>query len=151
MHLESEWHWVKVTSEGDTVTDFESLHRKPYEILLLARCGKVPASVQPTTGHRCIFSVPSSLHSEKPRLGPVLAPFLPSAPTCMELFARCLTSGWTSWGNEVLLQQATVFRHVTSADTPVAARSLENGSADGQGEVQQPSPTPGALALLSGE
>lgn len=31
----------------------------------------------------------------------ILLPFLPDDPECLELFARSLVPGWTSWGNEV--------------------------------------------------
>lgn len=32
----------------------------------------------------------------------ILAQYLPENPHCLELFARNLLPGWTSWGNEVL-------------------------------------------------
>ena len=32
-----EWHWVKVTTSGELVFDLDSLHKKPYELLLLGR------------------------------------------------------------------------------------------------------------------
>ena len=31
----------------------------------------------------------------------LLSPYLPDSPNCLELFARNLWPGWTSWGNEV--------------------------------------------------
>lgn len=34
----------------------------------------------------------------------LLAPYLPKDPCCLELFARNLNHGWTSWGNEVSSQ-----------------------------------------------
>ena len=33
----SEWHWMKVTKSGELVFDLESLHKKPYELLLLGK------------------------------------------------------------------------------------------------------------------
>ncbi|CAL1532434.1 unnamed protein product [Lymnaea stagnalis] len=48
-----------------------------------------------------LSSVPCSLHSKKPPLSDILMPYLPLAPKNLELFARNLTSGWCSWGNEV--------------------------------------------------
>ena len=33
----AEWHWIKVTISGELVFDLESLHKKPYELLLLGR------------------------------------------------------------------------------------------------------------------
>ncbi|DBA70153.1 TPA: hypothetical protein ACH3X2_012205 [Trebouxia sp. C0005] len=41
-------------------------------------------------------------HSRKPQLAHLLRPCLPAKPKCLEMFARELTSGWTSWGNQVL-------------------------------------------------
>ena len=32
-----EWHWMKVTKSGELVFDLESLHKKPYELLLLGK------------------------------------------------------------------------------------------------------------------
>ncbi|XP_060605650.1 N(6)-adenine-specific methyltransferase METTL4-like [Ruditapes philippinarum] len=61
------------------------------------------------TDNKVIISVPCSLHSKKPPLTEVLRPYLPNDPKCMELFARNLLPGWTSWGNEVLLHQHESF------------------------------------------
>lgn len=38
----------------------------------------------------------------------VLRPYLPSSPRCLELFARNLWPGWTSWGREVSSSMVTV-------------------------------------------
>lgn len=37
----------------------------------------------------------------------ILSPYLDAKkdPVCVELFARCLTPGWISWGNECLAFQ----------------------------------------------
>lgn len=37
VELVAEWHWVKVTRKGELVTDLDSVHKKPYEPLLLGR------------------------------------------------------------------------------------------------------------------
>ena len=37
VEIVGEWHWVKVTTSGGLVFDLDSLHKKPYEILLLGR------------------------------------------------------------------------------------------------------------------
>ncbi|NXS01503.1 METL4 protein, partial [Oxylabes madagascariensis] len=52
--------------------------------------------------HQLIVSIPCSLHSHKPPLAAVLAEFIKPDVECLELFARNLQPGWTSWGNEVL-------------------------------------------------
>uniref|UniRef100_A0A8C5TQL1 Methyltransferase like 4 n=1 Tax=Malurus cyaneus samueli TaxID=2593467 RepID=A0A8C5TQL1_9PASS len=105
----AEWHWVKITRAGEFVLPLESLHKKPYEVLVLGRVqGDVKEtlrkseSVLPIPEHKLIVSIPCSLHSHKPPLAAVLAEFIKPDVECLELFARNLQPGWTSWGNEVL-------------------------------------------------
>ncbi|KFO06229.1 Methyltransferase-like 4, partial [Balearica regulorum gibbericeps] len=105
----AEWHWVKVTRTGEFVLPLDSLHKKPYEVLVLGRVqgGEEEAlrkseDVLPIPEHKLIVSVPCSLHSHKPPLTAVLAEFIKPDVECLELFARNLQPGWTSWGNEVL-------------------------------------------------
>ena len=54
----------------------------------------------------CTINVCSSLSYEFPavRIVDILKPFLPDGARCLELFARCLHPGWTSWGNEVIIR-----------------------------------------------
>ncbi|XP_061522948.1 N(6)-adenine-specific methyltransferase METTL4 isoform X2 [Phycodurus eques] len=106
----AQWFWVKVTTDGQFVFPLDSPHKKPYEVLVLGRyrtdsqaspserCGGVP----PVPDQRLIVSVPSALHSHKPSLAEVLKPYIKADGKCLELFARSLQPGWTSWGNEVL-------------------------------------------------
>jgi N6-adenosine-specific RNA methylase IME4 len=63
---------------------------------------------------RMLVSVPSRYHSRKPFLGPLLEPYLPTLEEgqerCrVEMFARNLLPGWTSWGNEVLKFNETAY------------------------------------------
>ncbi|XP_040826519.1 N(6)-adenine-specific methyltransferase METTL4 isoform X1 [Ochotona curzoniae] len=110
-----EWHWVKITSSGEFVFPLDSPHKKPYEVLLLGRTqGKTASSLRNADGglppiphHRVIVSVPCVLHSHKPPLAEVLKDYIKPDAQCLELFARNLQPGWTSWGNEVLK-----FQHV---------------------------------------
>lgn len=136
------WWWLKVTSAGEPVTPLhdgasaaEASARHPFEQLWLCRCAAAPATecgggiseqaaagaqqlAQPPDGY-VVASVPARHHSRKPHLGRLLAPYVECAvPRRLELFARELFAGWTSWGNEVLLfQQAALF-----AEQPAAAR-----------------------------
>lgn len=49
----------------------------------------------------------------------VLKPYIPADGKCLELFARSLQPGWTSWGNEVLKFQHTSYFTLTPAkDVP---------------------------------
>ncbi|NWT78071.1 METL4 protein, partial [Lanius ludovicianus] len=105
----AEWHWVKVTRAGEFVLPLDSLHKKPYEVLVLGRVqGDVKEALRKSEGvlpipeHQLIVSIPCSLHSHKPPLAAVLAEFIKPDVECLELFARNLQPGWTSWGNEVL-------------------------------------------------
>ncbi|KFW07431.1 Methyltransferase-like 4, partial [Fulmarus glacialis] len=110
----AEWHWVKITRAGEFVLPLDSLHKKPYEVLVLGRVqGDVKEALRksedvlPIPEHKLIVSIPCSLHSHKPPLTAVLAEFIKPDVECLELFARNLQPGWTSWGNEVLKFQHT--------------------------------------------
>ncbi|NWR32684.1 METL4 protein, partial [Tachuris rubrigastra] len=105
----AEWHWVKITRAGEFVLPLDSLHKKPYEVLVLGRVqGDVKEALRKSEGllpipeHKLIVSIPCTLHSHKPPLTAVLAEFIKPGVECLELFARNLQPGWTSWGNEVL-------------------------------------------------
>lgn len=119
VEVAAEWLWVKVTTSGQFVFPLDSEHKKPYEMLVL---GRFNSSTSQSEGnceipvmedHRLIVSVPSTLHSQKPCLSEVLKPYLGPNPECLELFARNLHPGWTSWGNEVLKFQHTSYFTVT--------------------------------------
>ncbi|KND00416.1 uncharacterized protein SPPG_04738 [Spizellomyces punctatus DAOM BR117] len=102
----AEWYWLKVTLKGEWVVDLDSLHRKPYEVLIIGRAQHAsnshPDPVASLPTRRAICSVPSKHHSRKPLLDDAIAPFLPRDAQKLEIFARNLLPGWTSWGNEVL-------------------------------------------------
>ncbi|XP_028922590.2 N(6)-adenine-specific methyltransferase METTL4 [Ornithorhynchus anatinus] len=109
----AEWHWVKITRSGEFVFPLDSPHKKPYEGLVLGRVQGRTASplkserkpeveASPIPDHKIIVSVPCILHSHKPPLSEVLADYIKPDVECLELFARNLQTGWTSWGNEVL-------------------------------------------------
>ncbi|XP_067403164.1 N(6)-adenine-specific methyltransferase METTL4 isoform X2 [Emydura macquarii macquarii] len=107
----AEWHWVKITRSGEFVFPLDSSHKKPYEVLVLGRVQesidlplrKSDVEVLPIPDHKLIVSVPCTLHSHKPPLIEVLTEYIKPDVECLELFARYLQPGWTSWGNEVLL------------------------------------------------
>ncbi|XP_064386789.1 N(6)-adenine-specific methyltransferase METTL4-like isoform X2 [Halichondria panicea] len=113
----AEWLWIKVTTKGELVWPMDSAHKKPYESLLIGRLRSANESDSPSgppTKIRRIASgklpptqyslmaVPSCIHSQKPYLGDVLDRYAPNGGGRLELFARNLLPGWTSWGNEVL-------------------------------------------------
>ncbi|XP_067859041.1 N(6)-adenine-specific methyltransferase METTL4 [Heptranchias perlo] len=121
----AEWHWVKVTRRGEFVVPLDSAHKKPYEILVLGRYkgsperqdGEPVAERVTVPDSKLIVSVPCALHSHKPPLGEVLKGFTGPHPQCLELFARNLQPGWTSWGNEVLrFQHLDYFRELATQE-----------------------------------
>lgn len=110
------WTWLKVTASGAPVVPVDALWRRPWERLLLARRPRPRGGAAPDTAlpaHRVVVGVPD-VHSRKPHLLPLLAPFV-APSTCrragngrlcgLEVFARNLTAGWWAWGNEALLFQ----------------------------------------------
>ncbi|KAK7502171.1 hypothetical protein BaRGS_00006535, partial [Batillaria attramentaria] len=113
LHPVAKWHWLKVTQTGDMVTSLSEGHKRPFEVLLLGRVDSQQdseqsrqknassgAAVKDPPQSLVIISVPCSLHSKKVPLSEVLSPYLPENPRCLELFARNLWPGWTSWGRE---------------------------------------------------
>lgn len=125
LQLVGEWYWVKICSTGELVFPLNSPHKKPFERILIGRFGKRAAPASRGKGgasgggggadstsaasarttfpsERVLLSIPCLQHSRKPTLGAVLAPYLPDNYTGLELFARNLLPGWTSFGNEVL-------------------------------------------------
>jgi N6-adenosine-specific RNA methylase IME4 len=106
--LYEEWIWLKVTPYGEPVTALDGLWRKPYEVLLLF-CRQVAVHGRqsylpeyPEVKRRVVIAVPD-IHSRKPCLKELLKPpLVPEEYTALEIFARNLTAGWWSWGNEVL-------------------------------------------------
>lgn len=114
--LHEEWVWMKTTINGDPVTELAGIWRRPYEVLLLFRKGHnhVRHTGDPSehsdsstwaTGvpYRIFVAVPSH-HSQKPCLKEFIEPLMvnPTSYQALEMFARNLTAGWFSCGNEVL-------------------------------------------------
>lgn len=97
----AKWYWLKVTQAGDTICNFNSAPGKqPYELLVLGTAlekGKIDIP-----GGKLMISVPSAVHSHKPPLTEIIKDYLPDEPKCLEIFARYLLPGWTSWGLEIL-------------------------------------------------
>ena len=108
--LIEEWVWLKTTVHGEPVLDLDGLWRKPYEILLLGRETSADAYKSKRTVYRennilrkVLVAVPD-LHSRKPNLKELVGAMMLNAidVRALEVFARNLTAGWWSWGDEVL-------------------------------------------------
>ncbi|KAI9821719.1 MAG: hypothetical protein M1827_002300 [Pycnora praestabilis] len=109
VRLVEKWMWVKTTVKGETVTELEGLWRRPYEIFCLGR-RVAEGDCSPKLGNenlgaktKIIVGVPD-LHSRKPCLKELIEPYMPDPSNyrALEVFARHLTAGWWSWGDEVL-------------------------------------------------
>ncbi|KAJ4270098.1 hypothetical protein NW762_001771 [Fusarium torreyae] len=95
----TEWTWLKVAASGEPLYDIESTWRKPWEKLIIAkRTGsKTPNSLK----SKVIVAVPD-VHSRKPNLRASFQDVLGKECLGLEIFARNLTAGWWSWGDEVM-------------------------------------------------
>ncbi|MCJ1426434.1 hypothetical protein MMC29_004337 [Sticta canariensis] len=108
--LVEEWAWLKTTVDGIPVTDVEGLWRKPYEILFFGRQvdfsdehNDLTTASQRRVVKRIIIAVPD-LHSRKPCLKELVESLMPMPAEyrALEVFARTLTAGWWSWGDEAI-------------------------------------------------
>jgi N6-adenosine-specific RNA methylase IME4 len=103
--LIEEWIWVKTTLHGEPVTAVDGVWRKPYEVFLLGRKidNAVDAIGSASITRRVIVGIPDQ-HSRKPCLKELLERLvLPQKYEALEVFARSLTAGWHSWGDQVLM------------------------------------------------
>ncbi|KAK0643595.1 MT-A70 family [Cercophora newfieldiana] len=117
VELVGEWVWLKVTTEGEPIVSLDSAWRKPWERLLIGRKrgGKGGRSLPGTV----IVTVPD-VHSRKPNLRRLFEEdgLVPTGYRALEVFARNLTAGWWSLGDEVLLfQHRDHWAEPTSEDT----------------------------------
>ncbi|KAF3703697.1 Methyltransferase-like protein 4 [Channa argus] len=122
----AEWFWVKVTTSGQFVFPLDSPHKKPYEVLVLGRyrsstdssLSSSETSKLPVPEDQRLLFIPLTLFMGTPHCAEVLKSYIGAEAKCLELFARNLQPGWTSWGNEVLKFQHTNYFTVTPADDP---------------------------------
>jgi len=90
-------YWVKITCKNELIVPLDSLHKKPYEKLMVFEKG----SINTLPEIICLFGVPS-IHSQKPFLHFWLAQYL-AIKSPIEFFARTTVGhGWTSCGNDPL-------------------------------------------------
>ncbi|KAL5218945.1 hypothetical protein ABZP36_019629 [Zizania latifolia] len=109
------FYWLKVKPDGSLIGDLDLFHHRPYECLL---AGYVNLNKEDARGSKfkflkerqVIISVPGA-NSRKPPLQKLLSEYIPGPKPakCIELFARELVSGWTSWGNEPLHFQDAMY------------------------------------------
>ncbi|GAB1866716.1 Methyltransferase-like protein 4 [Camponotus japonicus] len=97
----AKWYWIKVTQAGDTICNFNlAPGKQPFELLILGSALEEDKVNIPDG--KLMISIPSAVHSHKPPLTEIIKDYLPNEPKCLEIFARYLLPGWTSWGLEIL-------------------------------------------------
>lgn len=99
LELVDEWVWLKVTTAGEPIIDLESSWRRPFERLLIAR--RRGSKITLSSRGKVLVSVPD-LHSRKPSLRGLFDDVFAPDYKGLEVFARNLTAGWWSWGDEAL-------------------------------------------------
>ncbi|KAH6829202.1 Methyltransferase MT-A70 family protein [Perilla frutescens var. hirtella] len=103
------FYWLKVKANGFLISELDLFHHRPYECLLLGLShgkGTDSEHLQREIGipdNQVFISVPGD-YSRKPPIGELLLDYVPGPKPaqCIELFAREMIGGWTSWGNEPL-------------------------------------------------
>ena len=109
LELVEEWAWLKITVHGEPVCDLDGSMRRPYETVLVGKLvdetlGRFNDSISAEASTRRLIVAVPDLHSRKPCLKEIIEPMMrdKSGYRALEIFARNLTAGWWSWGNEVL-------------------------------------------------
>ncbi|KAG8425041.1 hypothetical protein J3458_001784 [Metarhizium acridum] len=100
VELVAEWTWLKITATGEPLYDVGSVWRKPWEKILIAK--PIGAPAPPGLKAKVIVAAPD-VHSRKPNLRLLFQDVLGRQDYAgLEIFARNLTAGWWSWGDQVL-------------------------------------------------
>ncbi|KAH7567307.1 hypothetical protein JRO89_XS07G0047800 [Xanthoceras sorbifolium] len=103
------FYWLKVKADGSLISELDLFHHRPYECLLLGYCSREVSNLEnrstprPVKDDQIVISIPGD-YSRKPPVGALLLEHAPGPKParCIELFAREMTAGWISWGNEPL-------------------------------------------------
>ncbi|KAK0575489.1 hypothetical protein LWI29_001371 [Acer saccharum] len=103
------FYWLKVKADGSLISELDLFHHRPYECLLLGYCSREVSNLEnqsaprPVKDNQIVISIPGD-YSRKPPVGDLLLEHAPGPKPsrCIELFAREMTAGWISWGNEPL-------------------------------------------------
>ncbi|KAI5076560.1 hypothetical protein GOP47_0008625 [Adiantum capillus-veneris] len=108
--IQATWFWLKINADGCMIGELDTPHHKPYECLLLGYMrpqgnksdSQIPVLKFPPD-KQVLISIPGD-HSRKPPLDSLLSAYVPGQDSVrgLELFARDIHPGWTSWGNEPL-------------------------------------------------
>lgn len=117
VELVAEWTWLKITAAGEPLYDVESIWRKPWEKILIAK--RVGAPTPSNLKAKVILAAPD-VHSRKPSLRGLFEHVLEEVNySGLEIFARNLTAGWWSWGDQVLyFQEPQHWEPLDGVDVP---------------------------------
>ncbi|KAF7544224.1 hypothetical protein G7046_g9829 [Stylonectria norvegica] len=99
LELVAEWIWLKVAASGEPLYQVDSQWRKPWEKLVIAKRIGSPKPV--ALGPKVVVAVPD-VHSRKPNVRGLFQDTFGEDYLALEVFARNLTAGWWSWGDDVL-------------------------------------------------
>jgi len=90
--------------------DWTHPHKKPYEQIIIATARDKDLEIE---NDYVFVSIPSLVHSHKPPIFPLLQKqgfiFPEQKDKCLEIFGRYLLPNCTTYGNQCLLFQDTVF------------------------------------------
>ncbi|KAL4566324.1 hypothetical protein LXL04_030438 [Taraxacum kok-saghyz] len=102
-------YWLKVKSDGSLIGELDLFHHRPYECLVIGYCDPKGEEsdyflkLKSIPDGQVFMSIPGD-YSRKPPIGEMLREYVCGLEParCLELFARELLAGWTSWGNECI-------------------------------------------------
>ncbi|KAI3504797.1 hypothetical protein L1887_26516 [Cichorium endivia] len=126
-------YWLKVKADGSLIGELDLFHHRPYECLVLGYfypededCKHFSKPISIPDG-QVLISIPGD-YSRKPPIGEMLREYVPGSdpPRCLELFAREMLGGWTSWGNEPIHFQDSRYFSKTDIPGPLCSIFLGN-------------------------
>lgn len=107
----------QVTKAGKPICAFSDPHgKRPYERIIFGVKRNSFRQYSNPENNKVFMSVPSAVHSHKPPVCELMKDYIPEDANCLEIFARYLLPGWTSYGNEVLkLQHFSLYTKVNES------------------------------------
>jgi len=110
--------WEKQYANGDPEVGTGSWTRPSTEFMLLARRGTGLTKLRTSRSVRQVVKAPLLGHSHKPMIFKEIVKDFFDTDRRIELFAREITPGWSSWGLEVNRDEGEYFYH-QDQDHPV--------------------------------
>ena len=126
-------YWLKIDARGNPVSHLDCHHRRPYERIYITTHISSQLDATEHIPQDLVIISQREQHSRKPAIHALLQELLVGrdAPVrCLEMFARELVPGWTSWGNEVLKFQVTSEPPLRKETAPGQCASLDSWGID---------------------